>query len=335
MINYHEIKNVHLEIATLCNASCPWCPRNFWGYPYNGGYPETYLTTASAQKIFSKDFLMQLESIDINGNFGDIVMNPDGADIVEYFLTVNPNIEVTVSTNGSGRSRQFWQRLGALGITVHFCIDGLADTHHLYRQNTSWDRIIKNASNFIAAGGTAVWKMIEFDHNRHQISECRKLSQSLKFHNFVLLKSDRTVAPVFDHQGRLTHTLGNYTGEKSFEVLFYHKKNDEVLLEDILPGRAPKSKISCDTTNRKSIYVAANGDVFPCCFLGFYPKTYGRGQYHQAANLQVAPMITKNNALEFSLDQCIAWFAQVKQSWYKKTYQEGRLVICDDCCGCQ
>ena len=37
MIFFNDIRDGHLEISTICNAACPFCPRNFWGYPYNGG----------------------------------------------------------------------------------------------------------------------------------------------------------------------------------------------------------------------------------------------------------------------------------------------------------
>ena len=89
MIRYQDVRNVHLEISSLCNASCPWCPRTFWGYPYNGGYPEVNLTLENAKKIFSPDFLKQLVKIKVNGNFGDIVMNPQGPEIIEYFYLNN------------------------------------------------------------------------------------------------------------------------------------------------------------------------------------------------------------------------------------------------------
>ena len=67
MINFGDIRDVHLEISSLCNASCPWCPRTFWGYPYNGGYPEANLSLAQATQIFQPEFLTQLKSIRING----------------------------------------------------------------------------------------------------------------------------------------------------------------------------------------------------------------------------------------------------------------------------
>lgn len=333
MISYDTIRDVHLEISTLCNASCPWCPRNFWGYPYNSGYPELYLTLENAQKIFQPTFLSQLTSIRINGNLGDIVMNPDGLKIVEYFRAQNPQIQINVSTNGGGRNQDFWVGLANTKATITFALDGLEDTHHLYRQNTVWDTVIKNARTFINAGGRAIWQMIQFDHNVHQIDSCRLMSQQMGFFKFLLLDRGRNIAPVFNHKGILTHVLGDYRGETNFNILFHRKKTSEVLLEDITPGLIPKKHISCETRNRKSIYIAANGDVSPCCWTGFYPQTFGHGQYHQAVNAQLIPLIRKNSALEYPLEECIQWFQEIERSWEIPTYSDGRLVVCDDNCG--
>ena len=333
MISYDEIRDVHLEISSNCNASCPWCPRTFWGYPYNGGYPEANLSIAHAKQIFQPEFLTQLDSISINGNFGDIVMNPDGLDIVEYFFSVNPKLYISVSTNGGARDKKFWTGLGRTKVTVQFCIDGLEDTHHLYRQNTVWTTVIKNAKIFIAAGGHAIWKMIKFKHNEHQIEQCRILSKDLGFKNFELMDDGRNTAPVFNQHGKLTHVMGDYRGETDFATLLHKKKNDQILLEDITIDRAPARSVQCQTQQLKSIYISATGDVSPCCWTGFYPGTYGHGQYHQAANAQLIPLIEKNNALKYPLHECIQWFKSVQNSWKIANYQQGRLVICDDNCG--
>jgi MoaA/NifB/PqqE/SkfB family radical SAM enzyme len=333
MIAFEDIRDVHLEISSLCNASCPWCPRTFWGYPYNGGYPEVNFTLDHAKKVFTSDFLKQLTSIYINGNFGDIVMNPEGADIVDYFLNQNSNLRIRISTNGGARDQLFWTQLAQSRATVLFCLDGLKDTHHLYRQNTVWDTVIRNAKTFIAAGGNAVWKMIEFDHNRHQIDSCQKLSQQLGFIEFQLINEGRNTAPVFDRNGTLTHVLGNYIGEKDFKILFHKKTTDQILLEDILPGRTPSQTVQCETKKLGSIYISSTGDVSPCCWTGFYPKTYGAGQYHEAANAQLIPLIVKNNALEYPLAECIQWFSSVENAWKINNYKQGRLVICDTQCG--
>jgi len=333
MILYKDVRDVHLEVSTLCNASCPWCPRNFWGYPYNGGYPELFLSLEQVKKIFEPGFIKQLTHLRINGNFGDIVMNPHGDDIVEYFRSCNSDLLISVSTNGGARDHNFWTRLAQFGSQVVFAIDGLEDTHSLYRQNTVWSVVIKNAKTFINAGGEAVWKMILFKHNQHQVSECRKMAEDLGFANFELVDDGRNSAPVFDHNGNLRHVMGDYRGQTQFEILFHCKKNDTVLLEDITVDRRPKKHISCETKILKSIYIAANGDVSPCCYTGFYPATYGHGQYHQAANAQLVPLIRKNNALEYSLKECIEWFSGIEDRWKEKEYVSGRLIICDDNCG--
>jgi MoaA/NifB/PqqE/SkfB family radical SAM enzyme len=333
MIAFDTIRDVHLEISSLCNASCPWCPRTFWGYPYNGGYPEVNMTLANAKTIFSQAFLQQLTSIRINGNFGDIVMNPEGADVVEYFRNANPDLAITISTNGAARAREFWQKLAKNQASVAFCLDGLEDTHHLYRQNTTWSTIVKNAQTFIAAGGVAKWKFIKFKHNLHQVDACRKLSVELGFADFELVDDGRNTAPVFNRAGELTHVLGDYTGEREFEILFHKKKTDLILLEDIVADRTPKRQIQCRAQQSKSIYISANGEVSPCCWTGFYPNTYGAGQYHAAANAQLMPLIAKNNALKYTLSECIEWFSNITRCWDKHTYEQGRLVICDDVCG--
>jgi MoaA/NifB/PqqE/SkfB family radical SAM enzyme len=332
MYAFDEIRHVHLEISTLCNASCPWCPRTFWGYPYNGGYPELNFTLANAQHIFTPEFLKQLRGITVNGNFGDAVMNPETPDLIEYFLSHNANLYIDINTNGGARSNDFWQRLARTGATVLFALDGLEDTHHLYRQNTLFTTVIKNAETFIQAGGRAIWKMIQFDHNQHQIEQCRQLSKQMSFVEFNLVNSDRTVAPVFNNKGQLTHTLGKYTGEREFAVLFQRKKSDTVLLEDIVVNKK-EMPINCRVKKSKSVYVAANGDVSPCCWTGLYPNTYGKGQYHEATNNQLKHIIKKNNALEYSLKECIEWFTEIEKTWTIPTFEQGRLVICNDVCG--
>jgi hypothetical protein len=50
-------------------------------------------------------------------------------------------------------------------------------------------------------------------------------------------------------------------------------------------------------------------------------------------NKQISTLVAKNNALEYPLQQCIEWFAAVKKSWQISSYDQGRLVVCDDYCG--
>jgi len=331
MYNITDIRHVHLEISSLCNAACPLCPRNFYGYEFNDGYVEHNMTLTEAKKIFQPELVQQLDEIFINGNFGDAVMNPETTDIVEYFRSCSPDLLIRISTNAGARDQVYWKTLAKLKVEVHFCIDGLEDTHSLYRQNTLYSTVIRNAQIFITAGGFAVWKMINFAHNHHQQSIARTLSQQMGFRQFRIVDDGRNQAPVFNKNKQLTHTIGT-PAIIEFDQLWKSRTTDDVLLEDIVPGRSIKN-IQCKVKKQKSIYISSTGDVSPCCFLGFAPKTYGHGNYHQAANAQFKHLIIENNALEYDLAHCIEWFNKIEQSWHKDRFESGRLIICNDVCG--
>ena len=129
MINYKNIRSVHLEISTRCNAACPDCPRNFRGVNILDSYPLCDMRLDQFQKIFPVDFLQQLSSIHINGNHGDFVTAQDGLEIVEYIRQASSKIHIRISTNASAKPN-IWARLGELNTTIQFRIDGLEDTHH-------------------------------------------------------------------------------------------------------------------------------------------------------------------------------------------------------------
>ena len=331
MYQLKEITHVHLEISSKCNAACPLCPRNFYGYEYNDGYIEHNMTLVESQKIFTPEFLNQLTKIDINGNFGDAVMNPDTVNIVRYFRSSNPELVICISTNGGARDQTFWRDLASLQSQVIFCIDGLEDTHSLYRQNTVYKTVMQNALTFIQAGGIATWKMINFDHNRHQQTQAKELSKSLGFTHFQLVDHGRNTAPVFDKNKNLSHVIGT-PPVTEFNVLWKSRTSAEVLLQDIISDRKERP-INCQVKKKKSLYISSTADVYPCCFLGFNPKTYGHGNYHAAANAQFRNFIQKNNALQYSLADCVEWFTYIEKSWTSPTFKQGRLVICNDVCG--
>jgi MoaA/NifB/PqqE/SkfB family radical SAM enzyme len=332
MLALENIKNLHLEITSLCNARCPLCVRNANGFPHNFGYPETSLSLAQIKSLFSVDFVKQLTSIDYCGNFGDFVMNPDALEIAEYFQLNNPSMITRISTNGSARNKQFWQALGRLGHNVHitFCIDGLEDTHLLYRVDTNWKNIIRNAQDFIEGGGTAVWKMIKFDHNAHQVEQCRALATELGFHRFDFTDHGRNTGPVFDRAGEFQYYLGAGAPELAptvSSVIEWHTHAPFHMPEE-------KNTIKCYSKTEKSIYIAADGSVYPCCYLGAYPTTFSNGSWYKQTHQQIQDLMPlNNNALEVGLESALAWFNSVEESWNKTKYTDGRLILCDAHCG--
>lgn len=329
MIKYEDIRSVHLEISTRCNASCPECPRNFRGVDIIENYPLTDMSLEQAKKIFTESFLKQLNHILINGNYGDFITARDGLTIVEYFKSTNPNIQIEISTNSSGRPN-WWQRLGELKTRIYFRLDGLKDTHYLYRQYTDFDLIIDNAKKFIAAGGHAVWTFIIFDHNQHQIEEAKKLANKLGFKEFQLVDAGRNVGPVFNREGKYSHSLGNYSGSKDFDQLYTHYLHyidkPEITISNT---EHPNRKIDCYAKKQREIYIAANGEIYPCCWLGFYPMQ----ETGNPSNVQLRPIIKNNNALEYSIEHAIEWFNKIEQSWNLESVAQGKIYTCNETCG--
>ena len=327
MLQYKNLRSVHLEISSRCNAACPDCLRNFRGVDVMDTYPVCDMTLDQFQQIFTQDFLQQLQHFTINGNYGDFVTARDGLEIVEYMLKVNPGIQVEISTNASARPK-LWEPLGRLGVTVYFRLDGLADTHHLYRQNTDFNFILDNAKKFIAAGGRAVWAMIKFDHNEHQIDECKQMSQDLGFDRFDLVDAGRNTMPVFNSERQLTHTIGNWQGSTDFDKLFtsysYYKIEPDIAIRNETENRT----VDCYAKRQQEIYVASNGEVYPCCWLGYYPLHSNA----RPSNIQLKPLIKNNNALEYGLETAIGWFNAIEETW-DRTVPKGKIYECNKTCG--
>jgi hypothetical protein len=334
-----SVRDLHLEISSLCNAACPLCPRNFSGYPHNAGYDEHNMTVQEAQKIFPAEFVKQLRHITINGNFGDAVMNPDTVPIVNYFKFHNPGLHISISTNGAARDARFWQALAAEGAEVSFCIDGIDDyTHTLYRRNTVYSTVMKNSATFIAAGGRANWKMIDFEHNRDQQESARKLSAQRGFANFFLTNDGRDSGPVYNNNGDLIYIIGeskiNFTPSKRIEPAIDRDHSPQYQSNQIVwVNKSQIKNINCQVAKSRSIYVSSTGDVFPCCYTGLNPTRYRNNTDIGYSMEQINHVMSKNNALEYDLTTCIEWFDHVESSWQIDSFENGRLLICNNICG--
>lgn len=338
MIDYNSIRSVHLEISTKCNASCPLCPRNVAGYDTDLGFPLHDMTLAEAQTIFPPLFIAQLTNLLINGNFGDFVTARDNLNIVKYFVACNPNVDILISTNG-GAKPAIWAELGKIpNVRIGFAIDGLEGTHELYRRNTRWATVIDNAKKFIDAGGHAIWRMIKFDHSADQIDQCRALSQELGFKKFEVLYDGRDASPVYNRSGQFVYEIGQSRIDSPYPntAVEWQSWTD--------PGAVPanrtkeyaimpiKDSVNCQAVNKKEIYVTATGEVYPCCWLGMYPLIEHRHSW-QLDNHQTKSIAVANNALVHGLEKSVEWFNSIEQSWDKRSYQDGRLVKCDQYCG--
>jgi len=258
MYSHDDIKSVHLEVTSKCQARCPMCPRRIHGGPLLDGIYLKEIDLHTFKEWFKKDFISQLSHLSMCGNLGDPIIAKDTLEIFEYIRQLNTSIDLRMHTNGSGRTKNWWKKLALVDVEVIFGIDGLSDTHSLYRINTDWHKIIENAKTFINAGGRARWDMLVFKHNEHQIDSCKELSEQLGFNDFTVKHTTRFKSgkfDVIDDEYNLQNTL--YPSKKSLGMIAQAKTAEQ----EELPA------ISCKAKNDNMIYVSANGNVSPCCWL--------------------------------------------------------------------
>jgi len=238
----NSVDVLHLELTTKCNASCLQCDRT----DPNSGYSVDHdLSLSRIQELFTEDQVRRLGKMFACGTFGDPAAARECLNIFRWFREINPNITLGMNTNGGLRGPDFWTELGRmLSGPLDYCvfsIDGLAGTNDIYRQNVQWHRLIMNAQAFISAGGRAHWDMLVFEHNQHQVDTCRNMAKQLGFVRFRTKVSNR-------FQER--------------PVLF---------LDPPVGWQQPQQStgpIQCHALEERSLYLAATGQILPCCFFG-------------------------------------------------------------------
>ena len=370
MYDYEDIRTVHLEITEKCNAACPMCARNINGGEDNPWLQNAELSLTDIITIFPDQFIQQLNHMFMCGNYGDPIVAKDTLKVFKHFRSVNPTIYLSMNTNGSARTKQWWKDLAEVIGTdgyVIFSIDGLEDTNYLYRKNTNWDKIMENAKSFIDAGGIAHWEYIVFEHNEHQVEEARRLSEQMGFQKFQVKTSsrffssvagstksyiktlDRTGMEIVIREPRGAAYANQFTKEMSSiaeekEIIFPTKKVDLLgkLTPELFNSRSKvqqhydSTPIKCKVKEEKSIYVSAEGILQPCCWVAGHMYNW----YHTPRGSQIWSVINKVgkeniSALDYTIEEILEnnYFNLIEDSWGKSSCNEGKLQVCAKTCG--
>jgi hypothetical protein len=287
---YDHIDHLHLEPTSACSASCPSCARNWMG---------SHITPSEMHSgEFDPAWVNRFKNLNfikctINGNYGDLMNHADPIGLLTAIKNQWPRISIQINTHGSGLDAEAWKQIGLLGwigkgcetVHAHFGIDGTDNvTHAKYRRGTDLDLILANAAAFIEGGGVATWVMTEFEHNKHQVDEARYLSETMGFDQFILRPStrhmDRMPSPVVQVDGDKA-TVVDWIGpakdsnpdfakaEKSIRrgIKTMHAKGQyQVGRQDSETQFA--TVVDCWAKRENSIYVDAQGFLYPCGWLG-------------------------------------------------------------------
>jgi MoaA/NifB/PqqE/SkfB family radical SAM enzyme len=257
MISLDSIDWLHVESTTRCNASCPACPRNNYGYGLKDGVTVQDLSL----DVFSETIqqLKNLTTIQLCGNLGDPVSAKNINEQIDIIISYKKIKRIQIHTNGSLRSTMWWGELSDrlkcfVQADVVFALDGLDNTHSIYRQGTDYSKIIENATAFIQNGGSAVWQFIPFKHNQHQIIDCMKLSRKLGFKRFEFIRNARYPSQARHYKTGKNIQIEKWSDPKEDKNVFLRQNNTV-------------DKKSCMHLSMPSLYLSAAGVLSPCCFL--------------------------------------------------------------------
>jgi MoaA/NifB/PqqE/SkfB family radical SAM enzyme len=310
-----QIDSVHLEITNRCNAKCPMCSRTNNPLILNN---QSEISYDNFIKFFPIDFIKSLKKFKFCGNFGDPAIAHDLLPITKYILDNNPDILMSLSTNGGVRNTDFWIKLGELyKLTpksfVEFHIDGLEDTNHTYRVDVKWSKLMENAKAFISTGANAKWFFIPFFHNEHQVEEAEKLSKEMGFGEFVLKISARFK----DFKKPYL-----YKDKDNNKKSIYPPTADRFNIEDMQIKEGP---LICLHKQRKEIYVDSWGNLFPCCWTAsLFHKSTNWSIYKDKYNISL------HNKSIFKILE-----SKLYNDWLNSMYANNKSVCHQRCTGSQ
>lgn len=271
-----DVRHVQIDHTSRCNLLCPQCSRVSNGR-VNPLLPMAELALADYEKIFNPEFSRQLESVLFCGNFGDAAASTNFLDCAR-FLKKQGIPAITVMSNGSLQNPEWWRELAAIlsgpRDKVCFSIDGLADTNHLYRVNSRFDKIMANTEAFIGAGGRARWDYLVFEHNEHQVEEAERLAGKMGFKSFALKRTARFINQKNFASGQSSEREDNAKHPLQAPTSAAYRSGSFAQFDSLMKEHgswenyAATTEIDCKFKGSRTIFIDFEARLWPCCWLG-------------------------------------------------------------------
>ena len=223
---------VDIETTSYCNAKCPFCNRT------NMKFEKKHLDL----EVIKKLPFNEIKNVLLIGNKGDAIFYNKFFELIEYIIN-NFDCHISLHTNASAHNTDWWIKLHKITqerCRVVYALDGLEDTHSLYRIGTNFHKVVENIEAYNKAGGYSICQFIRFQHNDHQIDGVRKLVSEIGSKKIWVRKS----------RGY------NRNLKRPSNTKTRHEIN-----------RMKGGKICCVFLERPSFVLTVDGEIRPCCFM--------------------------------------------------------------------
>ena len=341
-----KITKLQVEIGNFCNADCLGCVRTSElaksRIKYDGHF---FVEPDAFTNILSSKAGQNIQEIEFCGNIDEPLAHPRFLEILDAIYVQNPDLIISIHTNGSTKTIPFYKELGERickfnkKSRVRFSIDGHADSVWLYRGLKNYDQIIKHAQTCIDTGAGCVWQMLSFPWNEHEVDSCEELSIQMGFKRFAL-RRDRSAA-----SEKSVKQIKKYRKNVIPNKYFNHEQliNDEFinfvekeLWQKYITWDIKHKDIDCHFSNEGMIFIDHKSRVWPCCFLA-NPEM--RSRVHKTESyLKQDKIYGKdwNNLTKHSFDEILNgdyYSYDIVDSWSKdSTLSSGCHTMCRKQC---
>ena len=255
------IQDIEFELNTICNSFCPICSRytnhdnELWLNPHLK--LNRQLEFETIRKVFdTTDRWAEDLNINLIGTAGEPSLHPEFIDIVKYIRNKFPKAFINIHTNGGCRNVKFWRELGQVLDGTHhnvsFSLDGLEDTHGIYRIGVDFNKAVTHLQAFLDAGGKGIWKFIQFEWNKHQVEEARQRAKDMGCHRFQMSTN------VCDD--KFTDEIMSAAANKINKFKYAPSDWDSGYLEPV-----EWDNIDTKCMTEQGIFVDIEGRILPCC----------------------------------------------------------------------
>lgn len=267
----------HLELSSICTLACPRCSRT----EVKEGLVQTSIGIEFIRKNFDQELLAKIDRITLCGYDGDPIYCKDFLEIVSYFKSSKPSIELYIVTNGSYKTRAWWQELKSIlneHDQIHWSLDGWdQESNEKYRVNSDWASILAGLGVFKDSATFKTWDFIYFAHNYDKVSLITELAKQHNFDQLRLTKSTKFgskydqysnddkdeleppgefVSPSGRYENQLINLSNKLEPKRSYDQAL-DLYNTISPINDIIP----LCKIGS-----KGLFVNSQGYLFPCCW---------------------------------------------------------------------
>jgi len=337
---YSNVKKIHIELSSRCNAACPGCQRFVHNSPVvNPRLVQANVSFEQFQQWFPPEVIAQVENWLFCGNYGDPMAANDIYEILEYICEYS-KAGIRINTNAGLRTPELFTKIGNLfakskqrNREIAFSIDGLKDTNHIYRRNVVWEKVWENLMAYVSTGARTCWDFLHFKHNAHQIPEIKMLAHKYGIDLFIKnpFGVDKKAMPAFDKNFNLEYII-EHAHDNGYPHFWPAKPDYVAPMPDKIHAEGHIECLSIQKHKnaiKTEIYVDSLGRILPCCFVpgGLVPTYFEWGNQLQAMYEKIGDA---NNLNSHSFQEILdSGVLEV----YSRSWENKDIAICWIYCG--